>query len=141
MNSEKYPDLLKFQLPVLLWMVLIFTLSSMPGSTFSPIEFPYAHLIAHGLLFAMLYYLGYRALRYQSYSRFLSEFSLVTTIFLVILYAAIDEYHQSFVPGRTEDFKDILIDTAAAAVVLFVIFLKEKLVRGKRVWEHLDRIH
>ncbi len=134
LNSKKYPDFLKFQLPVLIWMALIYTLSSMRGSTYSPFEFPEAHLIAHSLLFGMLYYLGYRALRYQNFSRFLSEFSLVMTLFFVILYAAADEYHQSFVPGRTEDIKDLLVDTTAAVVVLFVVLLKDKLRPKERNW-------
>lgn len=82
----------------------------------------------------MLYYLGYRALRYQNFSRFLSEFSLVMTLFFVILYAAADEYHQSFVPGRTEDIKDLLVDTTAAVVVLFVVLLKDKLRPKERNW-------
>ena len=115
-------------------MALIFMLSSTQGSLFAPIEFPYAHLIAHSLLFGMLYYLGYRALRYQNFSRFLSKFSLVMTLFFVILYAAVDEYHQSFVPGRTEDIKDLLVDTTAAVVVLFMVLLKDKLRPKERNW-------
>ncbi len=39
---------------------------------------------------------------------------------LVFLYAASDEFHQSFVPGRTALFTDVLIDTAGGFLGLLV---------------------
>lgn len=132
LSSRKYRDFIAFQLPVLIWMVLIFSLSSIPGSTLSPIEFPYAHLIAHSLLFGMLYYLGYRALKFQHYSRFLSEFSLLVTLLFVMMYGASDEFHQSFIPGRSEEFKDFAIDVAAALVVLVFVLLKDRFGSDRR---------
>lgn len=44
---------------------------------------------------------------------------LITTLFCTI-YAILDEFHQSFTPGRTPLLKDVFIDTAGA--VLGVIF-------------------
>lgn len=38
------------------------------------------------------------------------------TIGIVAAYAAIDEYHQSFVPGRTAAVADVLLDTAGGAI-------------------------
>ena len=42
------------------------------------------------------------------------------------LYAATDEFHQSFVPGRSCELKDVMIDTAGAALgaVLFILAMK-----------------
>jgi VanZ family protein len=37
---------------------------------------------------------------------------------LAVLYSASDEFHQSFVPGRTAAVRDVLIDSAGAAVAL-----------------------
>ncbi len=107
-------------------MGLIFALSCVPGSTLAPIEFIDAHLIAHSLLFGMLYILGYRALKYQNYSRFLREFSLLASLALVALYGASDEFHQSFTPGRTEEFKDLMIDVTAGLVALFIVMAYER---------------
>jgi hypothetical protein len=39
----------------------------------------------------------------------------------VTLYAASDEFHQHFVPGRTASVWDVLLDSTAAAVVLLVV--------------------
>ncbi len=112
-------------------MGFIFALSSIPGKALAPMEFPDAHLIAHSLLYSTLYLLGYVAFRHQNYSRFLKEFSLPVSLVLVMLYGASDEFHQSFTPGRTEEFKDFMIDVIAAAVMLLIIALLEH-VRSRR---------
>ncbi len=38
------------------------------------------------------------------------------TVLLILGYAALDEYHQSFVPGRTAAVSDVLIDTCGGIV-------------------------
>ena len=43
-------------------------------------------------------------------------------LLVVFLYAATDEYHQSFVPGRTALFSDVLIDTAGGALALLLLW-------------------
>jgi VanZ family protein len=45
------------------------------------------------------------------------------TILLVAGYASLDEFHQSFVPGRTAAVGDVLIDTSGGAVALIVASL------------------
>lgn len=50
----------------------------------------------------------------------------VMTVLLVAGYAAFDEFHQSFVPGRTAAVGDVLIDTSggiAAQVVASLVIL------------------
>ncbi len=44
-------------------------------------------------------------------------------ILLVAGYASLDEFHQSFVPGRTAAVGDVLIDTSGGAVALIVASL------------------
>ncbi len=41
---------------------------------------------------------------------------------VTLLYSAADEYHQTFVPGRSGEVRDVLIDSAGAALGIFVIF-------------------
>ncbi len=48
---------------------------------------------------------------------------------LVALYAGSDEFHQNFIPGRTGQFSDVLVDTAGGAVGLIVLWLSGKLFR------------
>ena len=47
----------------------------------------------------------------------------VLTLLLVAGYASLDEFHQSFVPGRTAAVGDVLIDTSGGAVALIVASL------------------
>lgn len=58
----------------------------------------------------------------------------LAAIAVVGCYAALDEYHQSFVPGRTAAVSDVLLDTvggiAAQVVVGLVILFGD--VRKKR---------
>jgi VanZ family protein len=45
----------------------------------------------------------------------------ILTIGITIVYAATDEYHQTFVPGRSGEIRDVLIDSIGACIG-FVIF-------------------
>ncbi len=39
---------------------------------------------------------------------------------LSVLYAFSDEFHQSFVPGRAADWRDILVDALGAALAVYL---------------------
>ncbi len=58
----------------------------------------------------------------------------VVAIAIVAAYASLDEFHQSFVPGRTAAVSDVLLDTAggiaAQVVVALVVLLGD--IRQKR---------
>ncbi len=60
---------------------------------------------------------------------FLREFSipirrlLLLSIFLAFLYACTDEFHQLFVPGRSGQFIDVILDTFGASVGVFIYYL------------------
>lgn len=64
------------------------------------------------------------------------KYSLVLfiTILICFLFAITDEYHQTFVKGRTGQFSDVLIDTSGAIVssVIFIIIDKKKAVKNKK---------
>jgi VanZ family protein len=133
---------LKYWLPVLIWMTVIFGASADPNShdrsrhIFRPIllwlfphisdhEFEQIHLIlrkcCHLTEYAILGLLIFRALSHSKTG--LAPWSwprVGGALLLVFLYAATDEYHQSFVPGRTALFSDVCIDTGGAAIGLLV---------------------
>jgi len=44
-------------------------------------------------------------------------------LFICLFYAVIDEFHQSFIPGRTPLVSDILVDFAGALVGLIFFYL------------------
>lgn len=74
------------------------------------------HLIEYGILFLLLY----RGLRFSSK---MDKFNLAVVAFiLTFLYGMSDEYHQTFVPGRTGTIRDILIDGLGAGIAWWLLW-------------------
>ena len=65
----------------------------------------------------------------------------IAALLFCFLYAALDEWHQSLSPGRSQQFTDVLIDTSGAFVgillTLFVVFLLLRKKFQKPVDNHL----
>lgn len=95
-------------LPVLLWATVIFTLSSIP--TLPKVEIIWwdfllkktAHVIEYAILFSLLI----RALQAKT-----SPKLTIVAFIIAVVYALSDEFHQSFVPGRTARLTDVGFDT------------------------------
>ena len=47
----------------------------------------------------------------------------LTCIFIVFILAALDEFHQYFVPGRYASVWDVLLDTFGSALFCFILYL------------------
>ncbi len=103
-------ELISLWLPVVLWCILIFYLSSIPSLTGPWEDWDFIlRKTAHILEFAVLSYLAARALA----GHFSKSFKLNLLAFIfAACYAASDEFHQAFVPGRTASICDFFIDTA-----------------------------
>ncbi len=99
-------------LPPILWMGLIFFLSSqptLPSATKIWGDFIFKKL-AHITVYAILYFLLVRATGKKTPQSFLFAFAIT------FLYAVSDEYHQSLVPGRHPSPIDVGYDTIGAAI-------------------------
>jgi VanZ family protein len=108
------------------WMGMIFFFSSQSQLP-SPPD-PLANLIfkkgSHFVVYAVLAVLFSRALPPGRGAWALSWV-------LTVLYAASDEWHQSFVPGRHPQGTDILIDAAGAATGLLILWWRQRRLEGK----------
>lgn len=97
--------------PVAAWCALIFAASAVPDlKTSLSYDYPLrkaAHLAEYAVLFALLR----RALAAEGLS---PRRAGAAAFLLAVLYAAGDEWHQSFVPGRAGAASDVLIDAAGA---------------------------
>lgn len=118
---------------VLGWMAVIFWLSSQPEGSGPPR--PYRGLdttehvldyMAHAVAFGVLMALAWRAVHAVLSPGAGIGVPLCSTVFAVMLYAASDEYHQSFVPGRHATVKDWLADAAGMLVVVAVVLWREQ---------------
>ncbi|MFF2093552.1 VanZ family protein [Paenibacillus sp. NPDC058174] len=112
-------------IPAVIWMAVIFTLSSRTGNEVGSLlpffqqffpsmeSFDWGHYVSYFVLAATIDFgIGKRADR------------LVWKIAIVLLcglYGVTDEYHQSFVDGRTPDIMDIRNDMIGAAVWVLLI--------------------
>jgi VanZ family protein len=99
-------------------MLLIFVASSMPASRIpylGEIDFlvkKFGHAIGYALL-ALAYYIALPTRLPRGYRAFLAWI-------MAILFALSDEYHQSFIEGRTSSLRDVFIDTLGAAIALVI---------------------
>jgi VanZ family protein len=103
-----------------LWMAFIFSLSSLPGASLGPDTFTVNFLkkFGHIMLFGVLSILYFSALSSGKPAGRAVWTALAWSFFLTVLYAAADEYHQSFTPGRHASSRDVAIDAFGALVFL-----------------------
>lgn len=138
MNKKK---LIKW-LMLLLWMLVIFLFSSQPHSgeaTKSIIENIIPNIKTNSLL-DMINFIVRKSAHVTEYFilalltiSLLKEYTkkertiLLSSIIFCFIYAMTDEYHQSFVPGRSSLFRDVLIDTSGSLIALlgYYFYLKK----------------
>ena len=145
----------KFWLPALVWMLIIFSASSdshssqhsscffepllrwlfpqMPPARVEAIHFAFrkaCHLTEYAIL-ALLFWRGIRQpVRNDSRAWNWSEAGLALA--LVLLFAASDEIHQVFVPSRTGQTSDVFIDATGGALGLLALRIGHKLLNRRR---------
>jgi VanZ family protein len=141
-----------YWLPVILWMALIFTGSSdsasfthssriirplvlllFPGMTEEAVEGivtalrKCAHLTEYAL-FALLVWRAWRKpVRHDQRPWRWQEAAIALSF--AVLYAATDEYHQTFVPSREGCVRDVLIDSVGAVAGLSLLWFSGRLRR------------
>jgi VanZ family protein len=127
----------RYWVPVIAWMLVIFSASTDLGSAAQTSRFliPFLHWIypaisadgiaavqfamrkaAHVTEYAILAMLLLRGIRSRGGATFLRHAAVVFAV--VGLYAATDEFHQSFIGSRTASPYDVMIDCAGALLGL-----------------------
>jgi len=94
-------------------MAAIFTLSSIPKAYLPEVPAVWFPKVAHFIEYALLGALLVRAFYHSRITLFGSI--VITSIAIASLYAATDELHQYFVPGREMDIVDWLFDFLGSA--------------------------
>jgi VanZ family protein len=127
---------------VILWMALIFKLSSQPAvqssklstgitkinikaiekvnpnTKFNIVKFD--HMVRKNAHFFVYLFLGVFVINVLRRSGIRGYRCVVYALLICILYATSDELHQIFVPGRGAQVKDVIIDSAGASVGILV---------------------
>lgn len=143
MHNQPLPRFLSRFIPLILWLAFIFFASS-DGFSASNTSFFLRPLIlwlfpntspeglvtihgvtrklAHFFEYALLGLLAARAFRTSPKLNIKNHWFSIS-LSLVVIYALLDEYHQSFVPSRTASIYDSLIDIAGGLAALLVLRL------------------
>lgn len=111
-----------YWIPALIWMIIIFYLSSRTGSELQSLvpfinNFNPGHVVAYFIL-ALLYYFAFQK---NNSSR-----PFVKTFILCLLYGITDEIHQFYVPTRFPDPYDLVRDLLGALGALVIVLLIKK---------------
>jgi len=131
---------LRYFIPAILWMIFIFIMSHTNGDsssnqsgffveiilkvinidrdTLSFLIRKAAHMSEYALLLFFIYYGFKKSITYK--------YTLALSLLITFLYACSDEFHQLFIPGRSGQLKDVLIDTTGGLFMLLVIYLWQK---------------
>ena len=129
-------------LPVILWACLIFSFSTnsfsgantgryivrtlhvlLPSASEHAIDLLHelirkgAHVFEY-FVFGLLLFRAFRASQRGWSARW-----AINTLVVAGLFAASDEFHQAFVPSRSSSPLDAMLDTSAAALAVFVVWL------------------
>lgn len=100
-------------LPAIIWMGIIFYLSSGPTDSV-----PIHDTTSRFIFFKSLHVITY-AILYSTY--FLASKKRGLSLFLTILYGITDEFHQSYVPGRTARVTDLIFDSLGGVLGLLLM--------------------
>ena len=129
---NRYKFVLLYWLPFILWSYGIYYLSSIP---YLKTELGVLDLIlrkiAHVFEYAVLLVLAFRAFLVTFKSAKTPVVYLLAFVFSVF-YAVLDEFHQSFVPGRGPSAMDVLIDTAGVFSGLALLKFKNRLLVDRK---------
>jgi len=101
--------------------MILLTATTLPGKELPKIGIndKIEHLTAYFILSILLSL----SLFFQNKYRLFKKYFAIATLSIISIYAALDELHQLFIPGRTCDFYDWLADFTGAAIGVFIVFI------------------
>lgn len=114
---------------VIIWMSVIFAFSHQANSSektavvfggFNIFARKMGHISEFGVLFLLLRFALRKHLELKK--------ATLGAVLLAVLYAASDEWHQSFVPGRSACIEDVMLDSSAVLVAFFCANIIDKMM-------------
>lgn len=109
----------RYWLPVIAYVAMIFSLSSIHGSSV-PNFFPGVDKLEHLLEYSLFGLLAGRAIRFTLGPTKRRLAAALGTMALGAMVGALDELYQRGVPGRSSDVRDWITDVGAVAISVLV---------------------
>lgn len=149
MNKNMFIKKIKYFIPSIIWMIVIFSFSCQIGresdknnhfivnvlnslkiEVVKHMDYNFlnflirktAHVTEYFILFMLLYY----AFKKSKFKKEKLKSSVIT-----ILYACTDEFHQLFVPGREGKIRDVFVDSIGVIIGLIIIYIYKSLKNKK----------
>jgi VanZ family protein len=118
---KKTLKIVKLWLPPIIWASVIFLFSSYPTGRASEIYWKdfIVKKSAHVVEYAIFSTLLYRAIKESGVRKVNAGIFAIT---IAVIYAASDEFHQSFTPGREPTVRDVIFDTIGASLAIYTIW-------------------
>lgn len=113
--------------PVALLLAYEFFLSSQPDLPGPPLPISSGDKLGHAAYFFLVASLAYRALRFGE--RRPRRRAAWTVVLATLAWGVLDEWHQSFVPGRETEALDVAADAAGALLAALV---------SERIWRRFE---
>lgn len=136
--------IIKAWLPVILWMSVIFYFSHQPADKSSELSDQVSNLILNLILmldikytqymfyirkiahFVTYFVLGFLMLRAFYLRKNFKNKHVLFAFMICLLYAISDEIHQLYIPGRSGEIRDVVIDTVGAVCGIYFYLLIKK---------------
>ena len=113
-NNASIFKFIKYWLPVIIYAILIFYLSSLTAEDF-PGLFTGQDIVGHLTEYVVFALLLSRALKAYS-PKLIHSKRIFWVCVIAIIYAASDEFHQSFVAGRNSSSFDLFLDAIGSLI-------------------------
>lgn len=120
-NKPALQQIVIYQVPFIVYASLIFVVSSFSKLPTPDLGLTFADKIIHLIEYGLFSLLALRGLLHPPV-RLSPAIAYSLAIGISVIYAALDEYHQSFVPGRNADVFDVLADIFGAILALLVYY-------------------
>ena len=130
-TSSNLSRFLLHHLPAIAYAALIYYISSMTHANPPSLGLSWEDKIYHCGEYALFSFFTYIALKYYS-SGWVKKHIFVLVVLIACLFAATDEFHQMYVPGRSATLSDMFSDWLGAILTQLAIWMFLKLKRPKR---------
>ncbi|HPI38806.1 MAG TPA: VanZ family protein [Ignavibacteriaceae bacterium] len=107
--------------PLFIYWIILFIATSLP--TVSIPSFDISDKVQHWGAYLVLTVLFNLTISFQNKSELLKKYHYIFTVIIVTIYAAFDEIHQYFIPGRSCELLDFFADVLGLISGLFIIFI------------------
>ena len=108
-------------IPFTIYWLLLLTATSLPGKDMPNVGV--SDKVEHFTAYFIFSFMFTIVLIIQNKFKYLKVRAFSATLFLVGIYAALDELHQLFIPGRSCDILDWATDITSACIAVLVVFL------------------